>query len=112
MIQLFPSSLLDFGKLHLSNTKSNLLKCFEEPEQPKLPLNYVCRELDGAVIVHVLLTAEDNTFCAYICRQSLFHIGVYMQLEQTTRVDIVWDTYLPDSLKESTQEKRGKGVHR
>ena len=25
------------------------------------------------------------------------------------RIDIVWDTYLPESLKESTREKRGKG---
>ena len=28
------------------------------------------------------------------------------------RLDIVWDTYIPDSLKESTREKRGKGVRR
>ena len=27
-------------------------------------------------------------------------------------MDIVWDTYIPDSLKESTREKRGKGVRR
>lgn len=28
------------------------------------------------------------------------------------RVDLVWDIYLPNSLKESTREKRGKGVRR
>ncbi len=28
------------------------------------------------------------------------------------RLDLVWDTYLPESLKESTREKRGKGVRR
>ena len=28
------------------------------------------------------------------------------------RTDIVWDTSLPDCLKESTREKRGKGVCR
>ena len=28
------------------------------------------------------------------------------------RLDIVWDTYIADSLKESTREKRGKGVRR
>ena len=27
-------------------------------------------------------------------------------------MDVVWDAYVPDSLKESTREKRGKGVHR
>ena len=35
-----------------------------------------------------------------------------MQLQSTIRIDIAWDTYLPDSLKESTREKRGKGVRR
>ncbi len=34
------------------------------------------------------------------------------QLESAMRLDLVWDTYLPKSLKESTREKRGKGVHR
>ena len=34
------------------------------------------------------------------------------QLENSRRVDIVWDTYIPNSIKESTREKRGKGVRR
>ena len=33
-------------------------------------------------------------------------------MQSTMRIDIMWDTYLPDSLKESTCEKRGKGVCR
>ena len=36
---------------------------------------------------------------------------VKKQFERTTRVDIVWDTYAPD-MKESTHEKRGKGIRR
>ena len=27
-------------------------------------------------------------------------------------MDVVWDAYVPDSLKESTREKRGKGKRR
>ena len=34
------------------------------------------------------------------------------QLQDTRRLDIVWDTYIPDSLKESTREKRGQGIRR
>ena len=34
------------------------------------------------------------------------------QLQDTSRLDVVWDTYIPDSLKESTREKRGDGVRR
>ena len=33
-------------------------------------------------------------------------------MQGTARLDIVWDTYIADSLKESTHEKRGKGVRR
>jgi len=32
------------------------------------------------------------------------------QLQGTARLDVVWDTYTPDSLKDCTREKRGKGV--
>ena len=32
------------------------------------------------------------------------------QLEGVRKMDIVWDTYISDSLKESTREKRGKGI--
>ena len=34
------------------------------------------------------------------------------QLQESRRLDIVWDTYISDSLKKSTRVKRGKGVHR
>ena len=33
-------------------------------------------------------------------------------LQDTKRLDVVWDEYIQDSLKESTREKRGKGVRR
>ena len=37
---------------------------------------------------------------------------VQNQLKDTLRLDVVWDTYIPDSLKESTREKRGDGARR
>ena len=33
-------------------------------------------------------------------------------LQDTKRLDVVWDEYIQDSLKETTREKRGKGVRR
>ena len=109
-VQSFPPSLSDFSKLHSPNTKSDLLKCLEEPEELEPPLNYDCIVLDGAVIVHILPTTGATTFCEYV--DKIFIPYLTKQLEQTTRIDIVWDTYLPDSLKESTREKRGKGICR
>ena len=34
------------------------------------------------------------------------------QLEKAKRINVIWDVYMPDSLKSSTQEKRGKGTRR
>ena len=51
-----------------------------------------------------------STFDSYA--NELFIPYLQKQLQDTTRLDIVWDTYIPDSLKESTREKRGHGVRR
>ena len=109
-IQSFPPSLSEFGKLHLPSMKSELLKCFQLPTQPDAPSSYDCKVLDGAVIVHCLPTSGIVTFDDYA--EKVFIPYLRMQLETSMRLDIVWDTYIPDSLKESTREKRGKGVCR
>jgi len=44
----FPLSLSDFGKIHLTSTKSELLWCLEQTGQPD------CTVLDYAIIVHCL----------------------------------------------------------
>ena len=59
------------------------------------------------MIVHLLPTESVSTFAEY----AILH-NINKQLEKATRVDVVWDTYISDSLKESTREKRGKGVRR
>ena len=43
-----------------------------------------------------------------------FVFGPYIssQIDKTSRADMVWDVYLPDSLKGTTRQKRGKGVRR
>ena len=65
---------------------------------------------DGAVIVHCLPTKAVGTFNEYA--EKVFIPYISKHLQHFTRVDIVWDLYIPDSLKESTREKRGKGVRR
>ena len=37
---------------------------------------------------------------------------VEMQLAEAQRVDMVWYTHKPDSLKQQTPNRRGKGMHR
>lgn len=109
-IQSFPPSLSDFGKLHLPGTKSDLLQCFEQPEHLEPTLVYCCKVLDGAIIVHSLPLIDVRTFDEYVNEVFIPYLG--KQLQDTKRMDLVWDKYIADSLKEFTREKRGTGVRR
>ena len=60
--------------------------------------------------VHALTVTNVSTFQEYVDNVFIPHLE--RQLRDTKRVDVVWDEYRPDSLKEGTREKRGKGVRR
>ncbi len=109
-IQSFPPSLSDLGKLYLPGTKSDMLNCIEQAEVSDPPSMYDCTVLDGAVIVHILSTKAVSTFNEYA--EHVFIPYLIDQLQKSSRIDVVWDTYIADSLKESTREKRGKGLRR
>ena len=66
--------------------------------------------LDGAVVVHMLHPGTAKTFQEYA--DFVFGPCISSQIDKTSCVDVVWDVYLPDSLKGTTTQKRGKGVRR
>ncbi len=66
--------------------------------------------IDGTALVHLLPTANIKTFDDYA--DSVFLPHLIKQIGRCTRLDIVWDTYMEDSIKASTREKRGKGIRR
>ena len=107
-VQAFPPSLSEFGHLRLPNAKSELMKCIVQPQQPELPPKFDCKIFDGAVTVHCLPVTGAITFDDYADNVFI----PYLRSQGSTRVDVVWDAYVPGSLKESTREKRGKGVRR
>ena len=104
----FPPSLSDDGKLRLGK-KSDLLSILAE-EETNPPNCFDVKVLDGAAVVHLLSTTDVVTFDEYADRVFIPHI--IKQLQNSRRVDVVWDTYIPSSIKESAREKRGKGVGR
>ena len=108
--QPFPPSLSEAGKLR-SGTKSDLLQCFEDiaPARTQAP-EVTCIILDGAVIAQMLRPGTANTFGEYA--KEVFIPFVLSHYKYATRMDLVWDRYLPNSLKSMTREKRGKGVRR
>ena len=111
-VQSFPPALSEFGTLRVPSAKSDLLKCLQPNSNCNTdpPAQIDCKVLDGAVIVHRLPTVEASTFDQYA--EKVFIPPLPQQLHQSKRVDVVWDTYVRDSLKDATREKRGQGVRR
>jgi len=101
----------DHGKLR-TGTKSDLIRCievFEQGEQDELPRTVDCKIFDGAVLAHTLSAATATTFDDYA--QSMFLPFLLRELQYVRdRIDVVWDQYLPSSIKASTRERRGSGV--
>ena len=102
----YPPSLSDRGKLRLGK-KSDLLGVLPIVTDNDPPVMFDVKVLDGAAIVHFLSTTCISTFLMNMLGMSMPYIK--KQLEASTRVYVVWDTYITCSL-ESTREKRGKGM--
>ncbi len=66
--------------------------------------------LDGAAIVHMLQPAVARTFKEYA--DQVFVPYIHAQLHDIQRLDIVWDVYLSDSLKQGTRDNRGTGIRK
>ena len=110
-VQSFPPSLSEFGSLRLPTAKSDLLSCLPGcSQQLNPPSHFGCKIIDGAVIVHSLPTTGVVTFDGYA--DTIFIPHLLNQLQNSKRVDVVWDTYVADSLKESTRDTRGTGIRR
>ena len=102
----YPPSISDFGELKLP-VKSDLLDCLDllVPSTKTSPLVDV-KIFDGAVLVHMLRPLGCKTFGDY--NQKIVQPYIESQLQTVKRIDVVWDRYLPNSLKQCTREKRAQ----
>ena len=67
--------------------------------------------IDGAALLNILKpSGACKTFSDYASQVYLPYIS--NQLQSVQRVDIIWDRYIPNSLKAQTRDKRGSGVRR
>jgi len=109
--QCYPPSLSKFGELR-SGTKADLVKCFEEtyPTPPEQVPEVDVILLDGTAIINMLKPGPAKTFHEY--SKCIFLPYIQTQLTKASRVDIVWDEYIPNSLKAMTRKKRGTGTRR
>ena len=74
---------------------NDLLECLEQPDLSDPPTNYNCRVTDGATVVHCLPTASVCTYSDYA--ENVFIPYLDQQLHNCDRIDVVWDSYVPDS---------------
>ena len=100
--QPFPPSISENGKLRLSK-KSDLLNLIPQDGQPECPNVFDVSVIDGTALVHLLPTVSVATFDEYA--DSIFIPHLVRQLENCSRLDLVWDTYITDSIKASTRER-------
>ena len=83
--------------------KSELLNCLNPTEIHSTATQAVdAKILDGAAVAQMLKPCTANTFQNYA--DLVFMPSVKSQLETADKVDIVWDVYLPDSLKTETRQ--------
>jgi hypothetical protein len=64
------------------------------------------RVYDGAAIVHLLQPKQCKTFANFA--DTVFVPYMLSQLQTAERIDIVWDRYIPGSLKKQTRDRRGQ----
>lgn len=108
--QASPPSLSVMGTLR-SGVKADLIKCLVNMSEvlsvPNLP-PCSTKILDGPAIVHMLAPGNSRTFVEYA--DTVFVHFLSREFETVSRLDLVWDRYDKDSLKNSAREKRGEGA--
>ena len=65
--------------------------------------------LDGSAVVNMLRPGSAKTFEEYVTM--VFMPFIYAQLKETCRVDVVWDRYIPASIKHIASTERGIASH-
>ena len=108
--QAYPQSLSQMGVLR-TGMKSDLLHCLmdlapvnENVSGPMVQVNI----LDDAAIINMLRPGTVKTFQNYAT--DVFVPYITSQLQYVSRLDIIWDVYVPERLKADTRSKRGKGL--
>ncbi len=108
--QIHPPSISENGNLR-TTTKSAIVTVLEKTANttpiaatPKADVLL----MDGAAVVHYLPPTKGKTFADYV--HGTFFPHIRRQLDNYLRVDIVFDVYKENSLKEGARKSRGKGV--
>ena len=87
--------------------KSDLLECLEKLSSSTTEAPAITAvALAGAAIVQMLKSGSAKTFSEYAHSVCIPHIMATYRGD-VSRVELVWDQYIPNSLKETTRSRRG-----
>ena len=107
--QEFPPSISQYNDLRSGN-KADLLKYLENkaasPSQSDPP-EFELTIIDGAAIINALTPDANKTFKEYAAQKFIPRIAKL--LSNVLRIDVVFDVYLENSLKNSARLHRGEG---
>ena len=112
----FPPSLANGNEKMYHSTKSDIIHCIEKEAEAVshgatetgTQQQHDCVVQDGGQLIHQLDSRGTGTFEQFTQRLFLKHLQV--ELRKVSRLDIVWDTYRPMSIKGHTRDERGHGV--
>lgn len=79
-------------------------------QNSRIHLHSDCKIFHGAAVVHALPSTTVSTFDSYA--ENVFIPFILNHLQSSKRMDIVWDVYKANSIKDSTREKRVNGQRR
>lgn len=112
--QVTPPAVSKDGGLYPAY-KAELLPCLEQHcgggggGSQLYPSTVDCLIYDGAALVHIIRPRLVSNFSEYWDRNLQKHITHQLEELSAKRIDIVWDLYLPNSLKTFVREGRGSG---
>ena len=103
--QAYPPALSDGGKLHVGSTiKSDLLACLIDHSECQSDAPVISSIIiDGAVIVQMLKPVAVKNFNEYASQ--IFIPYILLQFQNASRVDLVWDRYIDNTLKSIARAK-------
>ena len=105
----YPVSLSEYGKLRKCSAKSDFLLCLKDLAEPCLtPPAGEVKIIDAAGYININKPYNSTTFGQYCSAE--IPLKIQQHLAGLKRLDFVFDTYRPDSIKGQTREARGDGI--
>ncbi|KAE8741877.1 hypothetical protein FOCC_FOCC012580 [Frankliniella occidentalis] len=110
----FPPSISTASGNLKSGKKSDLMEKLEAQPTTVSIFNNSCDAIvfDGAAVVQMIRPKNSKTFEDYYSVDLKPYVLGNARRANCPRIDLVWDMYLPQSLKAQERDSRGRGVRR